>query len=298
MIKTSPTQHKKTSHSRKNENRMRLLKGLPVTDKIKELAGISTAILEGGNGPPIILLHGPGENAFWWMRIIPELVATHRVIVPDLPGHAASKVINNSLEPEQIFSWLSEMIGHTCTEPPVVVGHVLGGSIAARFAIAQKEKLRQLVLVDSLGLGKFRPSLRFAFGVIRFMFQPTEKNYHRFLPHCLYDIENLVNQMGAKWDAFIAYNLECANDPDHKAATQTLMKKMGVPRIPSNDLAGISVPTSLIWGRHDRVNKMKIAEEVSEHHGWPLYIIENARDDPKLEQPKEFVNALNKVLWM
>src|SRR5688572_33174009 len=64
--------------------RRQLLAGLPVTERRLQLAGISTAVLEGGEGPPVVLLHGPMANATHWMRVIPGLAATHRVIVPDL----------------------------------------------------------------------------------------------------------------------------------------------------------------------------------------------------------------------
>ena len=54
-------------------------------------------MLEGGDGPPIVLLHGPGGNAAHWARVIGELAATHRVIAPDLPGQGASE----PLDPER-----------------------------------------------------------------------------------------------------------------------------------------------------------------------------------------------------
>ena len=37
----------------------------------------------------MVLLHGPSEFALAWLQVIPQLVRTHRVIVPDLPGHGA-----------------------------------------------------------------------------------------------------------------------------------------------------------------------------------------------------------------
>ncbi|MDQ3773133.1 MAG: alpha/beta hydrolase, partial [Pseudomonadota bacterium] len=58
--------------------RERLLVGMPVTERRRRLIGVSTAVLEGGDGPPLILLHGPGGYAAHWMRVIPGLVATHR----------------------------------------------------------------------------------------------------------------------------------------------------------------------------------------------------------------------------
>jgi len=66
--------------------RDRLLAAMPLTERRLELAGVSTAVLEGGDGPGLILLHGPGEFAAKWLRVIPQLVTTHRVIAPDLPG--------------------------------------------------------------------------------------------------------------------------------------------------------------------------------------------------------------------
>ena len=67
-----------------------LLAGLPMMERRLDLNGISTALLEGGGGSPIVFLQA--EFAAVWMRVIPELVRTHRVIAPDLPGLGASQV--------------------------------------------------------------------------------------------------------------------------------------------------------------------------------------------------------------
>ena len=69
----------------------RLLEGLPVTDRRLELAGTSTPVLEGGDGPPVVLLHGVGGFAEEWVRVLPRLVGSHRVVVPDLPGLGRSQ---------------------------------------------------------------------------------------------------------------------------------------------------------------------------------------------------------------
>ena len=102
--------------------RGRLLATMPVKERRLKLAGISTAVLEGGHGAPLVLLHGPGEYAAKWMRVIPDLVTTHHVIAPDLPGHGASRTPNGLLETDQASAWLGELIDHTCPRPPVLVG--------------------------------------------------------------------------------------------------------------------------------------------------------------------------------
>jgi pimeloyl-ACP methyl ester carboxylesterase len=93
---------------RGEDARRRLLADMPVTERRLLLAGISTAVLDGGDGPPVVLLHGPMANATHWMGIIPRLGATHRVIVPDLPGHGAS---------ETRASWTPSMIPPSSAGP-------------------------------------------------------------------------------------------------------------------------------------------------------------------------------------
>ena len=228
------------------EARERLLAGIPAMERRLELAGVSTAVLEGGEGPPVVLLHGPGEFAAKWLRVIPYLVRTHRVIAPDLPGHGTSEVIDGPLDADRVLTWLGELIEHTCTSPPALVGHVLGGAIAARFAIDHSDRLDRLVLVDTLGLGRFRPAPRFALTMIGFLARPTEGTYDRFMRQCSYDLEGLREEMGERWKPFQAYNLDRARTPSVKVASRRMMLSIGVPMIAPEELGRIDVPTTLI----------------------------------------------------
>lgn len=275
--------------------RERLLAGVPVAERRLEPAGVSTAVLEGGEGPPVVLLHGPGESAVNWLRVAPELVATHRVIAPDLPAHGESELPDGPLDAERLLAWLGALIESTCDSPPALVGHVLGGAIAARFAIERGEALSHLVLVDSLGLGRFRPAPRFAVTMAGFLARPSERSFERFMRQCSYDLDGLREQMGERWEPFVAYNLEGARGPEAKAAGQ-MMREVGIPRIPAEDLARIAVPTTLIWGRQDRANRLRIAERASARHGWPLRVIEDCADDPQRDRPEAFLEALHAAL--
>ena len=181
--------------------RERLLTGIPVTERRLELAGVSTAVLEGGDGPPIVLLHGPGEFAAKWMRMIPDLVTTHRVVAPDLPAHGASQAPDGPLDADRVLAWLDELIERTCPSPPVLVGHVLGGALAARFAVDQGDRLSRLVLVDALGLGRFRPAPRFALTMVGFQARPDRAlRTNRFMRQCSFDLDGLREQMGERWE--------------------------------------------------------------------------------------------------
>jgi len=287
---------KRDQRSEGDVARERLLAGIPVMERRLELAGVSTAVLEGGEGPPVVLLHGPGEFAAKWLRVIPDLVTTHRVIAPDLPGHGTSEVIDDPLDANRVLTWLSELIEHTCTSPPALVGHVLGGAIAARFAIDHSDRLDRLVLVDTLGLGRFRPAPRFALTMIGFLARPTEGTYDRFMRQCSYDLDGLREEMGERWEPYQAYALNRVRVPSVKVASRRMMLSVGVPVIPPEELGRIDVPTTLIWGRYDRANRLQIAEAASGRYGWPLHVIDNCADDSPRDQPEAFLRTLHTAL--
>lgn len=273
-------------------NRDRLLAGLPVSDNRLQLAGISTAVLEGGAGTPVVLLHGPGEFAAVWGRVLPELVTSNRVVVPDLPGHGASGLPGGRLDAERVLSWLGDLIEQTCDRPPTVVGHLLGGAIALRFAANHPDRVRSLVLVDTFGLSWNRPTLRFAAPLLAYMVRPTEGTRDRFLDKCFVDFDGLREQVGDRWDAFGAQALEWAQTKTSKATLRDLMSGFGLRPIPATQLEQITAPTSLIWGRHDLQTPLRVAETASTRYGWPLHVIEEARDDPFFEQPAAALRAL------
>ena len=273
-----------------------LLAGLPVTEKRLALAGVSTAVLEGGKGTPLVLLHGPGEFGAKWLRVIPELVSSHRVIAPDLPGHGASSVEGATLNAEGVLAWLDALIARTCAEPPVLVGQIFGGAIAARYAARHDKRIRALVLCDTLGLAPFQPAPEFGAALTAFLGQPSDGNFDGLWRRCAFDFDALRTALGETWDALAAYNLERARSPGVIPAMQQLMEHFGMPAIPGDELARIAVPTSLIWGRHDLATPLAVAQDASRRYGWPLQVIEDAADDPALEQPQAFVRALRSAL--
>lgn len=269
-----------------------LLAGLDAEELTVDLAGVATAILEAGDGPPLVLLHGPGEFKERWLRVIPGLSRTHRVIAPDFPGHGRSLTHPEGLDADRVFAWLDALLDDRCRDRPVLVGHILGGSVAARYAVARPDRLDRLVLVDALGLAKFRPSPRFALGLIGFMVRPGARSHERFMGQCLADAETLEQALGATWTALREYSVDRAKDPGVKAAMKTMMSTAGVKPIPLADLASMSTPTELVWGLHDRANRLRIAEAASTRYGWPLHVIDGAADDPPMEQPEQFIAAV------
>ncbi|MGH9210237.1 MAG: alpha/beta fold hydrolase [Acidimicrobiales bacterium] len=276
--------------------RARLVATLPVTDSRLDIAGVSTAVLEGGHGPPVVLLHGPGEYAAGAARIIPELTRTHRVIAPDLPGHGASTAPDRPLDGAQVFAWLDELIDATCPSPPAVVGRVAGGAIAASFAADHGRRLDRLVLVDTFGLAELRPTARFELVLTRFLAQPGDHTYDRLMAECLFDVDRVRDEVGELWEPLAAYAIDRARSPGVQAAVGALIGEFGIAPIPPATLERIPVPVTLIWGRHDLATPLEVAEAASARYGWPLQVIEDTGDDPSLDQPDAYLSALHAAL--
>jgi pimeloyl-ACP methyl ester carboxylesterase len=274
--------------------RERLLSGLPVTERRLQLAGVSTAVLQGGDGPPIVFLQA--EFAAVWMRVIPELVRTHRVIAPDLPGLGASELSDGPPDADAVLTWLDELIEQTCAIPPVLVGKGPGGALAARFAIEHGDRIDRLVLVDAHGLDRFRPAPGMALTFIGVLLRPTERGLQRgFRNYCFVDLDRVRAEMGERYEWMAAYALDRFRTPSVKAAMRSVMRQLALA-IPPRDLDRIAVPTTLIWGRHDLGVRLDVAEAASARYGWPLFVIENARDDPAIEQPQAFLRVLHAAL--
>ena len=222
-----------------DDARERLLAGLPVTERRLQLAGVSTAVLEGGDGPPVVCCM-PGEFAALWMRVIPDLVTTHRVVAPDLPGHGASEVADGPLDADHVLAWLGELIEQTCPIPPALVGHGPGGALAARFAIAHSDRL-----VGAGAGGRARPgSIRAGAG---FRARPdrlpgaTDRAHPR--RGCSSSASSIWTGCASRWaSAGSGWRPTPWTGPDagHEGRIGRLMRQLGLPAIPPTDLDRIA----------------------------------------------------------
>jgi pimeloyl-ACP methyl ester carboxylesterase len=281
----------------RDEGRQRLLADAPVTERRLELAGVSTAVLEGGDGPPVVLLHGQGGWAGIWLPIMAELGQTHHVVAPDLPGLGASRAMDGPPGAATALAWLGELIGQTCASPPVLVGASLGGSIAARFAAGHSDRLAGLVLIGMGGLvGKVRLPPRMLLALVRHSIRPSQRTALTMLRQVSVDVDRARQRMGDRWAPFRAYSLELSRTPSVQQANRRLLRELGLRQIPPEELARIGVATMLIWGRQDRIMPLSTAQEASARYGWPLHMIEDAGHFLGMDQPEAFLAALRTAL--
>ena len=288
------TQHaakQRGARSAAESAREQLLAGVPVSARRLRLAGVSTALLEGGDGPPLVLLQGGIEcGGVYWTPVLSRLAESHRVIVPDLPGLGESEPLAR-LDAAAFAQWFAELLRETCREEPVLIAHSLDGSLAARFAAAHGDLLRSLVIYAAPGIGPYRMPLGLRVVAIRFGLRPTERNAERFDRWAFFDFDE-ARRRDPEWlSAFSTYTRLRAGVP-HVKRTMTQLLKAGMKRVPDTELRRITVPTALLWGRHDRFVPLSLAEDASARLGWPLHVIDDAGHVPHIERTDAFMDAL------
>ena len=123
---------------------------LPGLEERRRLVGgVSLRWFEGGEGAPILLLHGFGGAATNWTLVAPRLLALGRVLVPDLPGHGGSSGLP---APPETLDPFADRVASLLDAPALVVGHSLGGVVALRLALRRPELVRGLVLAGCAGI--------------------------------------------------------------------------------------------------------------------------------------------------
>jgi 2-hydroxymuconate-semialdehyde hydrolase len=279
------------SRSGDEQLRERILAGVPVSGRRLEVGGVSTMVLEAGDGPPMILLHGGIETGgVYWAPVINQLAEQYRVMVPDSPGLGASVRLAR-MDAAAFSAWLAELIGRTCSEKPVLVAHSLNASLAARFAASHGDLLERLVLSGVPGIGRYRPPFGFVVTAIRFSIRPTEKSNARFAEWALLDTARTRSRDPEWYDAFMAYGLSRGRVREVKRTMRQLVKA-GTKRVSETELRSVEVPVTLIWGRHDRMAPLRMAQAAHATFGWLLHVIEDAGHVPHIEQPDAFLQAL------
>ena len=270
-----------------------LLEKLPVDERRLVIAGLPTSVLEGGDGPPVVLIHGgiQAGGLVWW-RALPRLVESYRLVVPDLPGLGETEIGTGRLDADLVTGWLEELIRAICPEQPSLVAHSAPGAFAARFAIDRGDQLRRLVLVDPGGLERAGlPPIGLLISAMRSTVRPSPSNFDRFMRRVTHDFDG-VREKDEGWPAFARYATDRAALP---SVNRTMRKaaKVGLRgTIPEAELQKIAAPVSLIWGRHDRLTPLQLGRRLSDRLDWPLRVIEGAGHLPHMEQPDAFVAAL------
>ncbi len=103
-------------------------------------------------GQPLVFVHGLSGSWPNWLEQLPVLARDHRVIALDLPGFGHSPMPAEPISIAGYARLLDRLLGELAIDAAAVVGHSMGGFIAAELAIAFPQRVERLVLISAAGI--------------------------------------------------------------------------------------------------------------------------------------------------
>jgi pimeloyl-ACP methyl ester carboxylesterase len=220
-----------------------------------------------GSGQPLILVHGLGGSTRWWARNVPALARSCRVYVLDLLGFGRSRGQRFVLRDAAglLVHWMDQLGLARAS----IVGHSMGGFIAAYIAAQFPERVERLVLVDAAALPLERLDLRHAWRIVR------------GLPHLPLTLLPVLCT-----DALRAGPVTLS-----KALRELLSMDI------RPDLARIEAPTLILWGEHDATLPVAVGRRLHAHLPQAAFlVIAGAGHQPMWECPTAFNQAVLQFL--
>jgi pimeloyl-ACP methyl ester carboxylesterase len=119
---------------------------------VAEIRGLRTRYWLGGEGAPLVLVHGLGGAAYNFTALAPLLAERHRVLVPDLPGHGGTAPLPAFESLGDLGAHVAAVAEHEGLLPAAVVGYSMGGVVGLHLAAERPESVVALALISSAGI--------------------------------------------------------------------------------------------------------------------------------------------------
>lgn len=261
--------------------------------------GVIGQVLTGGEGPPVVLLHGDGDSPAVWQRVFPALVREHRVFAPGLPGHSDTDKPRIDYSREYLTEFMSRFLDALELDRCVLVGNSLGGQTALRLALAEPERFPALVLLDSSGLGwEVNPSL--AIETLPFAGELAAAFARAPFGGALRQMSR-VSELFWRYDrapaSWLAEQSRLAALPGFLdaaiAAKRAVIGPWGQREVLLDQLHRLMMPTLVAWGANDAVVPVVHAHRaVDRLPNGELAVIPDCGHMAHVERPDEFLAAL------
>ena len=262
------------------------------------------AFIDVGQGPALLLIHGIGDSSDSWRPVLSQLSLDHRVIVPDLLGHGRSAKPRADYSVAAYANGMRDLLAVLGVDRATVVGHSLGGGVAAQFAYQYPERCERLVLVASGGVGRsVSPLLRLAavpgaellmplFGLppVRAGTRAVGRLVAAIDRGIGRDVEEIISVVGALPDtrARQAILRTLRSGVDWRGQAITMLDRAYLAD---------GLPSLVIWGEEDAI--IPVGHARLAHSAMPgsrLEIFEEAGHFPHHTHPERFVAVLTEFL--
>ena len=250
----------------------------PTPTKIS-VRGCGIAVQRAGAGRPLLLLHGANDGG-QWLPCMADLAARHDVIVPEHPGFGASDTPAWLDTIPDLANFYLELIDQLDLHDIDLVGHDLGGWIAAELAVRNARRLASLTLVGAAGIhvagvAQIDPFLR------------TDEQRIRDLFHDPARADEMVKRA-------LRPEFEDTGLKNQATTARLTWQPRGYDPHLAKWLHRIAVPTLVVWGANDKLLPPAYASAWQKLvPGAQLVMIPDCGHLPHVEQRAAYVAALD-----
>lgn len=236
----------------------------------------------GGEGKPLVVLHGGGGGAGEWVQSMTELCKHYRIYIPDLPGFGSSGSMDGKYGIPEFVDFLEDFtcsLGLNCFH---LVGHSLGGGIALRYAVKFPDKIGKLVLVNSMSLGR---------GLALWIRLLSSSTICRSLAVAATAILEAVKWLVNKVYAPLRFMNPLPRATIVLGAGMTVLREQATALV--NQFSELMIPTLLVWGAKDTIVPVSNAYAAAQLiPGCQLHVFEDGGHSIHTQKVKEFSHLL------
>ena len=257
-----------------------------------------------GSGPVVLLLHGIGDSSEGWVDVMADLARDHTVVAPDLLGHGGSDKPRADYSVAAYANGMRDLLGVLGIESATVVGHSLGGGVAAQLAYQYPALCERLVLVAGGGAGReVTPILRLASAPLAEVFlAPARWPGARPVVRGALRLLALTNNDLARDRAHVDRVLASLPDGESQVAFSRTLRSVvdwrgQVVTLLDRCYLAEAVPTLVVWGDRDGVIPVAHGHRAHEAMtGSRLEVFPGAGHFPHHDDHDRFVSLLREFV--
>jgi pyruvate dehydrogenase E2 component (dihydrolipoamide acetyltransferase) len=259
----------------------------PAPETVEVEAGRLRFLRQGEDGEPLVLLHGFGGDLNNWLFTMPALAEKYLVYALDLPGHGESSKDVGQGDLDFLAGAVRQFLDAQELQRVHLVGHSLGGLVAASVALAAPERVTSLALVASCGLGE-----EINAEYIRGFIDAERRRELKPVLELLFADPGLVTRQLV--DDVLKYKRLDGVDQALRAIAAAAYPEGRQGRVISDRLAELDVPVLVVWGREDRVIPAAHAERAPE--GAQVHVLDGWGHSPHMEAAGDFNRIVEQFL--